>query len=339
MSRKASPTLIGVFTLLALVFTGIAAVLLGAGQYFQSTHRILLHFDKSAMGLLVGSDVRFGGVRIGRVADISVLVDHRNNRKVIPVIVVLEEKDLRSVRATRGNDLDFTTPEGVKKAVDEGLRAGMVQQSLLTGMLYIEFDIVPDQPGFVYEDNGADGLPTVPTIPAEIDKLVADVADGLKKINALDIAGVVGDLRKLLHNADAQITALDMKSINDNLVAVTADIRGITGNEKFSSGLNSFQAAVFELKELATKLNQGADPMLADVKKLLAHASASLDRLGGAAEDLAKTGNPRGPVLMRLQSVLEETERAARAIKELANDLKRHPNSILVGKEPKEQTR
>jgi paraquat-inducible protein B len=38
---------------------------------------------------------------------------------------------------------------------------------------------------------------------------------------------------------------------------------------------------------------------------------------------------------MRLQLVLEEAEHAARAIKELANDLKRNPNSLLLGKESK----
>ena len=38
---------------------------------------------------------------------------------------------------------------------------------------------------------------------------------------------------------------------------------------------------------------------------------------------------------MRLQNVLEEFERASRAIKELASDLKRNPNSLLLGKDPK----
>ena len=33
--------------------------------------------------------------------------------------------------------------------------------------------------------------------------------------------------------------------------------------------------------------------------------------------------------------LLEEAEHAARAIKELANDLKRNPNSLLLGKESK----
>lgn len=339
MSRKASPTVIGVFTLLALLFAAGAIMLLGAGKFMQRTHRILMHFEKSAMGLLVGSDVRFGGVRIGRVADISVLVDHKNNRKVIPVIVELEEKDLKSIRTASGDALDFTTPAGVVKAVKDGLRAGMVQQSLLTGMLYIEFDIRPDLPGFLYEDEKGHELPTVPSIPTEIDQLVAGVADGLKMINALDIDGLIKDLQKLIRDADEQFVALNMKEISDNFVAISQDVRTFTSNAKVSSAFDKLDAALAELRELSAKLNQGVEPVLADVSKVLEKAQASMDSLGKAAADISQASNPRGPVLMRLQSVLDETERASRAIKELANDLKRNPNAILVGKEQKEPQR
>ena len=38
---------------------------------------------------------------------------------------------------------------------------------------------------------------------------------------------------------------------------------------------------------------------------------------------------------MQLRNVLEETERGSRAIKELANDLKRNPNALLFGKDQK----
>src|SRR5690606_9807762 len=110
---------------------------------FETTYPVLLYFDKSANGLQVGSDVRFGGVRIGTVRSISVLMDPEGYRKIIPVVVELGEKDLRLISSSAGGGIDFSTHSGVEKAVSEGLRAGMKQQSLLTGQLYIEFDVVP----------------------------------------------------------------------------------------------------------------------------------------------------------------------------------------------------
>jgi hypothetical protein len=72
---------------------------------------------------------------------------------------------------------------------------------------------------------------------------------------------------------------------------------------------------------------------LADIEKLMAQATAGLAKIEAAAADVANVSNPRAPVLMRLQNVLEEAERASRAIKELANDLKQNPNVLLMGKD------
>lgn len=336
MSQKANPTLIGAFTLIGLLLAGAAVVLFGAGKYFERSHRILLHFDKSAVGLLVGSDVRFGGVRIGRVASINVLVDAEKNRKIIPVVVELAEKDLQAIGSTSGVSIDFSTPEGVRIAVERGLRAGMKQQSLLTGLLYIEFDIVPKVPGFIYEGPTVAKYPMVPTIPTEIDELIAGVADGLKKINALDLQGVVKDLHDVLESAKTQLDDLNMKGISENLVAVTQDVRNFTSNDKLASAIQHLDEALIEFKELSVKANKGIEPALEEFTKVTQKAADSLSKLEEVGDELAKTANPRGPVLMRLQAVLQETERAARAITELANDLKRNPNALLMGKDNKE---
>ncbi|GAA5144559.1 MlaD family protein [Prosthecobacter algae] len=336
MSQKANPTLIGAFTLVGLILTGAAIVLFGAGKYFERSHKILLHFDKSAIGLMVGSDVRFGGVRIGRVSSINVMVDTEKNRKIIPVVVELGEKDLKAIGTTTGVAIDFSRREGVARAVERGLRAGMKQQSLLTGLLYIEFDIVPDTPGFLYNGPTIANYPTVPTIATEIDELIAGVADGLKKINALDLDGIVKDLRDVLKSADKQLADLNTKAISDSLLVITEDVKNFTGDKKLSLAVDNLNEALVQFRDLSAKVNQGVDPLLEDFSKVADKAAESLARIEEAGDEITKVTNPRGPVLMRLQAVLQETERAARAITELANDLKRNPNALLMGKENKE---
>ena len=54
MSKKANPTVIGVFTLIGLIIAAIAVILFGAGKYFERTHEILVYFQKSAYGLQEG---------------------------------------------------------------------------------------------------------------------------------------------------------------------------------------------------------------------------------------------------------------------------------------------
>jgi paraquat-inducible protein B len=332
MSKKASPTVIGIFTLIGMILAGATIVIFGAGKYFKSTHEVLLYFDKSVYGLQVGSDVRFGGVRIGRVKSISVLVDRKENRKIIPVVVELGDKELSLISTEEGGGIDLFSFEGVEKAVSQGLRAGMKQQSLLTGQLYVEFDIVPAERGFVYRSSDGYPYPVIPTIGTEIDELIAGIADGLKKLNALDLDGVMTDLRVVLVNAKDQISALKMKEINDNVIAITSDVRKITSNRKLSSAVENLDAALVQIDAFATKANAGFEPLLTDLNAVIAKTDASLVQIDGAAKEISNFSNARSPVMMRLQNVLQETERASRALKELTNDLKRDPDTLIRGK-------
>lgn len=332
MSQKASPTVIGVFTLVGLILTAAALVLFGAGKMFTSTHDVLLHFEKSANGLQVGSDVRFGGVRIGRVKSISVLVDREANRKIIPVVVELTDKDLRLISTDEGGGIDLSSFDGVQKAVAEGLRAGMKQQSLVTGQLYIEFDIVPDTPGFTYHGKTEPSYPVIPTIGTEMDELVTGISDGIEKFNALDLDSVIKELRDVLVTANQRIAEINTKEINDNLTGITADIRRITSDDKIATAVESLNDALIEIDGLAQKANEGFDPLLKDLEAVMAKADSSLARIEEAANEISQFANPRSPVLLRLQTVLQETERASRALEELSNDLKRDPKALISGK-------
>jgi len=332
MSKKASPTIIGIFTLAGLIIAATALVLFGAGKYFKTTYPILLYFDKSANGLQVGSDVRFGGVRIGSVKSINVLIDREQNRKIIPVVVELAEKDLTLISTEAGGGIDFSSKDGVRKAVNEGLRAGMKQQSLVTGQLYIEFDINPGTPGFVYQTRGDAPYPVIPTVGTEIDELISGIADGLKKFNALDLNGVMTELRDVLVSAKKQIAEIDIKEINGNITDITRDVKRITSDEKLLSAVDKLNDALIQIDELAAKANAGFDPLLDDLKAVIEKTDAGIARIEEAASEVSNFSNPRAPAMLRLQNVLSETERASQALKELSTDLKRDPSALLRGK-------
>jgi paraquat-inducible protein B len=332
MSQKASPTLIGLFTLIGLLLIGAGLVLFGSGKLFTSHHEVLLYFDKSANGLLVGSDVRFGGVRIGRVKSMRVIIDRENNRKIIPVVVELAEKDLGLISSNDGEAIDFSTFEGVNKAVNQGLRAGMKQQSLVTGQLYIEFDIVPGTPGFTYRGKSDPEFPVIPTIGTEMDELIAGISDGIDKFNSLDLDSVIREFRTVLLTTNRKIDEIRVQEINDNLIGITADLRKITSDEKLASAVDNLNKALVQIDELSNKANKGIDPLLADLHGVIERADAGIKNLDEAAAEISKLSNPRSPVLLRLHTVLQETERASRALKELSNDLKRDPNAIISGR-------
>jgi paraquat-inducible protein B len=223
----------------------------------------------------------------------------------------------------------------VQNAVASGLRARMKQMSFVTGQMDIEFDIAPNETGLVFDPPIKPPYPVVPTVGTELDALMQSISDGLKKINSIDFAGLISDLRGTLTSAKTQIEAMRMKEINDNLATITADVKKLTGSEKLGTAIDNLDVTLANLNAFTAKASKGIAPVLADLEKAVQQASTAFTQLETASADISKATNPRAPVLMRLQQVLEEAEHAARAVKELANDLKRNPNSILSGKEKK----
>ena len=226
-----------------------------------------------------------------------------------------------------------------RAVTDYGLRAGMKQESLVTGQLYVEFDIAPRVEGFVYHPGVGKEFPVVPTIPTETDELISGVSDGLKKINNLDLEGVIEKLRKSLDGFSKLVEQLEVKRINDNLVGITEDaqvitkdLRGITGDQKLQDAVENLNAALVELKQISSKMSEGFDPLLQDVQKVVVTSDKSLKKIEEAAEEIKKLSDPRSPALLGLRNLVHDTETTSRTLKELANDLKRNPNTLLRGK-------
>jgi paraquat-inducible protein B len=332
MNEKSSATTIGIFTLVGILLSGFAVVILGVGTRFEKNQKILLHFEKSVYGLQVGSDVRLGGVKIGRVSSISVMIDTTKNHKVIPVIVELTAKELKKISEAGSGIIDFTSREGIERAVSLGLRAGMKQESLVTGQLYVEFDIAPDMEGFVYHSSMEETLPVVPTIPTQADELISDISEGLKKINRLDLEGAVAQIQITLEQFSRQADQLDVKRINDNLVDISDNLKELTGDRKLSDALGNLDAALQEMKRISTKLDGEIDPLLEDIQKVVAESEKSLKTIEEAAREIRELADPRSPSLLELRHLVHETEMTSRALQELSNDLKRNPGSLLRGK-------
>jgi len=166
-----------------------------------------------------------------------------------------------------------------------------------------------------------------------MDELISGITDGLKKINELDIAGLMEEMRDVLKGARDQIADLDLKEINGNLTAITADVRGFTSDGRLKSTLAHLEEALNEIKEFSAKANDNIDPLLADIRDVAEKTRESLVRIEESADGLSKVTDPRSPMLLVFQNLLHETENASRTLRELTDDLKRNPGSLLRNKE------
>ena len=77
MSKKANPTIVGLFILVALALGIGGTILFNSSRMFTTTHKFILYFDTGVAGLAPGAPVKFRGVTVGQV--VQVLVHHNQS--------------------------------------------------------------------------------------------------------------------------------------------------------------------------------------------------------------------------------------------------------------------
>ena len=243
--------------------------------------RWLLHFEGSVGGLSVGAPVKFKGIKIGEVLDIKLKFDYDAMAFQIPVEVEIEPERIamtgkQTIDRKRGNEI----------LVEKGLRAQLKRGSLLTGQLYVDLDMYPDEPPrkMVYGGKYPE-LPTIQTPIEEISRGITRIVDKLEKLPLEQIGNDLRDTMAHLNKSTEQLQKL-MQNIDEKVAP----------------------AATATLEKTETTLTK-------------------VDRLLDA----------ESPTGHELKQALSELADAARNISVLADYLGRHPDSLVFGKEKRNE--
>jgi paraquat-inducible protein B len=160
----AKPVVVGSFVVGALSIGVVAILVFGGMRFFVKTTPVMVVFPDSVAGLDVGSPVTFRGVPIGRVKAIEVRVDPRRRLHSIPVYI-----DLEPSRITFVGGAPQSMENGIKDAVQHGLRAQLISHGLVTGELAVNLDIHQNLPAASPLEPG--GIVEIPSIPSDLQTL------------------------------------------------------------------------------------------------------------------------------------------------------------------------
>ena len=87
---------IGIFVITAIVMGVLGVVVLGAGALFQKKSIVETYIDESVQGLDIGSPVKFRGVPVGRVEDITLTsVEYRTRLQYVLVRISISSNMLQ----------------------------------------------------------------------------------------------------------------------------------------------------------------------------------------------------------------------------------------------------
>src|SRR5262245_6358304 len=170
MSTKANPGIVGSFLAAGLAL-GVAGLLLfGAGGLFPTRQKYILYFDGSLKGLDPGAPVKFRGVTIGKVKEVLVRHNQAKSDFAMPVLIFI---DTKLAQLKSDEQLQFGK-ERLDFLIERGFRGRLDSESLVTGVLYIGLELLPNPPAPAFHQLEPQYL-EIPTVPSHIHKFLADL--------------------------------------------------------------------------------------------------------------------------------------------------------------------
>lgn len=333
MAKQANRMMIGGFVVVAVFLLAASIVVFGSGKFFKKTDLLLMYFEDSVKGLAVGSPVLFRGVPIGSVKSLVLRTNPEKNTTEIPIVVEVEPDKFEVVG---GGQISSDYRERLQKLVDRGMRAMLSLQSLITGQLAIELDFYPGTPVRLHETDLPH--PQVPTIPSTTYRLA-------QAFQRLDLEAIEKNLQNTLHGIDTLVNNPDWSASLEELKGLMTDARRLVRNLDSRAGALSgdLEGAIGDARSLINNVDQQITPTAANVNRTLEdfgqlarNADQQLTLLGGSLDQTLTAArgvvSEEAPLIVQLERSLQEISVMARAFRELADYLERHPEALIQGK-------
>jgi phospholipid/cholesterol/gamma-HCH transport system substrate-binding protein len=292
---------------LAAVATTVGLWLASGGLSLARHDRYIARFDESVSGLGRGAPVKYRGVPVGTVREMS--LDAADPDRVRLVLEV-----------ARGTPI---TQDTVAVLVFQGL-TGIATVDLAGGGRGSP-PLAPTR---------GEPYPVIRTVPSTLRRLelgvtalLADLGETARSANALLAVGT----RAALHD-----TVVDVQQLVHAFAGRSSDVEAAIGDA--TESLAHVAEASARLPALVAQVGRGAsavERMAEEVGRVGAATRAAVEEASGAARDASRAVQQLdGESLVELQRLLAETTEAAAALGRVSRELERNRGALLGGQRP-----
>jgi len=325
MSRRANPTTIGLFLVGALALAVLAVATLASNAWLERRTSFLAYFPESVNGLATGAPVKFQGVPVGTVTDIMIEINQQDKTFQVPVKFDI---DLPRLTTHLGTYINLGDTVVLRQQIENGLRAQLQMESIVTGLLYIELAYRTDStpPRLA---NASDEYPEIPTSPS----LMAAIGGGA--------GSVLSEVMRILNRVNDMLADVNMVEINRAVVQSSKAIEELVGSPEIKRVLRDIPGmteqlnkTMAEVERLATRAEAAIDPMQTQISGASAEAIATLQALRKTLDETHGLLSADAGPGYALQGALTSLREAADALRLLISSLEQNPDMLLRGKKP-----
>jgi paraquat-inducible protein B len=321
MSKSSNPTALGLFLAIGLAL-GIAGVLIfTSGTLFHPQQKAILYFDASLKGLDPGAAVKFRGVTIGKVEQVLIRHNQSSEDSSMPVIIAIDKKLAQS---KSDQQLQIGSQARLDQAIGQGLRGRLDAESLVTGVLYVDLDMVRNPPPPVFHQLRPE-YHEIPTMPSDFQQF-------LVTLEHLDLPDLRQKLSTLLTRLDASLTQLNMVQINADMTNLLVAAHHLVATPELTNSISAVKRTLDHAEVVLTRIGGRVDPVADNLTNTLYEAQKTIIEARRGIQNLSGLLEPDSSFHSEITEALEQIGQASRAVADLAEFLKRNPNALLMGK-------
>ena len=336
---------IGLFVISAILIGISGVIALGLGSIFQKKNLAETYIEESVQGLDVGSPVKFRGVSIGKVEQITLTsVEYLTRHRY-----VLVRFDITPT--IFGFPVGDKSNKALEDELQYGFRVRLAAQGL-TGVAYIEADYLDPERNPPLKIDWSPKHPYIPSSPSRITQLSESVERILQNVEELDIPQLTASVEKSLAAMTKLAEGANLEQIGRQANALLSEIRDtnrqlrvLVHAPELKSALADTAAAAGTARRLMENAEEPVTQLLTDLPRVSESISHVALRLEAVTEDLPQTSSQFQQTLRQLnrlivtqqqqiQSTLESLRSVTEDIQEFANESRKYPSQILFGAPP-----
>ena len=317
---------LGLFVTISFILICVLFIIFGLFDFVDTKVPTVTQFHESVQGLETGALVKYRGVPIGKVSDITITTSGNLIRVDMEInLSKMRSESIGGVKAKTITVEEFY--QHMKREIKRGLRARL-EYNGISGFKYIELDYRdPYSPPYKTQERAADGIFYIPSEPSMMTGLRSSVTEVIAKIASIDYKLLSEKVEAVLENTQALISDPHLKrmlqnseALSDQLTTTVKNLNSSFTPEKLDQLTDKMVQSLEQIKILTGRIDQTvADAKVADTSRAFREAAVAFR---GSEKSFKET-------LAKFNDTMD-------AMAELIKALDDNPSALISGKKPQE---
>lgn len=320
---------LGIFVIIGAALFMTALFLLGIAENFQPKVRFVTLFDESVQGLEAGTPVKFRGVSVGKVTNVSYRYSDNYIRVDMESLLSSIDPDSKKYSST-SERAEFFKGVLMDEAAN-GLRCRLAMSSIATGLKFVELDYFDPKKCPPPPVTPPEGILYIPSTKSVLANLSTDVSIALAKISSVDYEQISKEIVTTFKTINERLNDPKINNMIERFEKIVTTLDATTENVNNALSEARLKQIVDEVADTIKSINELSKTLKKEVDAVdLPHIAVKTEK---AISDTAEAAKSITATRKDVSVTIDKLNEAIDSFTEFVNYLEEDPSSVIRGKQ------